>query len=81
MSVNGRQNCFIILKDHKPNFQNNPTVRLLNKAKKNSVELVKPSSTKINVNPRNSLHINHWKNRQEAINWFKGIGSKLLPKQ
>ena len=47
MFVNGRQNCFIILKGHKPNFQNNPTVRLLNKAKKNSVQLVKPSSTKL----------------------------------
>ena len=29
----GKQNCFITLKDHKLNFQNNPTVRLLNKAK------------------------------------------------
>ena len=43
MFVNGKQNCFITLKDHKPNFQNNPTVRLLNPAKMNSVELVKPS--------------------------------------
>ena len=42
MFVNGKQNCFITLKDHKPNFQSNPTVKLLNKAKKNSVQLVKP---------------------------------------
>ena len=33
MFVNGKQNCFIALKDHKPNFQNNSTVRLLNPAK------------------------------------------------
>ena len=26
--VNGKHNYFITLKDHKPNFQNNPTVRL-----------------------------------------------------
>ena len=31
--VNGKQNCSITLKDDKPNFQNNPAVRLLNPAK------------------------------------------------
>ena len=34
MFVDGKQNCVITLKDHKPNFQNNPTVRFLNPAKK-----------------------------------------------
>ena len=43
MFVNDKQNCFITLKDHKPNFQNNPTVKLLNPAKMNLAELVKPS--------------------------------------
>ena len=33
MFVNGKQNCFITLKDHKSNFQNNPTIRLCNPAK------------------------------------------------
>ena len=33
MFVNGKRNCFITLKDHKPNFQNNAIVRLLNPAK------------------------------------------------
>ena len=47
MFVNGKWNCFIALNDLKPNFQNNPTVRLLNPAKMNSVELVKPSQTKL----------------------------------
>ena len=31
--VNGKQNCSITLKDHNPNFQNNPALRLLNPAK------------------------------------------------
>ena len=34
MFVDGKQNCVITLKDHKPNFQNNLTVRFLNPAKK-----------------------------------------------
>ena len=33
MFVNGKQKCFITLKDHQPNFSNKPTVRLLNPAK------------------------------------------------
>ena len=31
--VNGKQNCFITVKDHKRNFQNHLNVRLLNPAK------------------------------------------------
>ena len=30
----------------------------------------------INVNRRNSLHLNQWKNTQEVIDWFKGIDNK-----
>ena len=33
MDKNGTNNCFITLKDHKENFQNNPTTRLINPAK------------------------------------------------
>ena len=33
MCVNGKQNCFITLKDHQPNVENNPTVALLNPSK------------------------------------------------
>ena len=43
MFLNGKQNCFITLKDYKSNFQNNPTISLLNPTKMNSVELIKPS--------------------------------------
>ena len=31
--INVEDNCFISLKDHKKNFQNNPTIRLINPAK------------------------------------------------
>ena len=33
MGINGESNCFITLKDRKENFQNNPSVRLINPAK------------------------------------------------
>ena len=31
--ANGKNECFITLKDHKPNVKNNPKVRLINPAK------------------------------------------------
>ena len=33
MLKNGKNECFITLKDHKPNFKNNPKVRLINRVK------------------------------------------------
>ena len=76
MFINGKQNCFITLKDHKSKFQNNPTVRLLNPAKSELGRISKTILDKINVNLSNSLHFNQWKNTQEVINWFKGIEGK-----
>ena len=34
LEINGENNSFLTLKDHKENFNNNPTVRLINPAKK-----------------------------------------------
>ena len=73
MFANSKQNYFIRLKDHKPNSQNNPIVRLLYPAKN---ELGKTILDEINVNLRNLLHLNQWKSTQEAIHWFKGIDNK-----
>ena len=33
MDIKGESNCFITLKDHKENFQKNPSMRLINPAK------------------------------------------------
>ena len=77
MFVNGKQDCFITLKDHKPNFQNNPTVRLLNPAKNELSRISKTILDKINENLYNSLHLNQWKNTQEVIDWLKGIDNLL----
>ena len=76
MFANGKQNCFITLKDHKPNFQNNPTVRLLNPAKNELGRISKTILDKIDVNLHNLLHLNQWKNTQGVIGWFKGIDNK-----
>ena len=33
LDINGKKTCFFTLKDHKQNFENNPTVRLINPAR------------------------------------------------
>ena len=74
--VNGKQNCFITLKDHKPNFQNNPTLIILNPTKNKLGRISKTILDKIDVDFRNSLHLNYWKILQEVIDWFEGIDNK-----
>ena len=73
MLVNSQQNCFITLTDHKPNFQNNSTVRLLNPAKNKLGRICKTILGKINVNLRNSLYLNRKTHKKLSI------GSKALP--
>ena len=53
----GKNNCFISLKGHKENFQNNPTVRLINPAKNKLGKISKVILDKINKN-RQNLQLN-----------------------
>ena len=58
MITNGKNYCFITLKDHKPNFKNNPKVRLINPAKNEIDRIIKKIPDKINHQRRDSLRIN-----------------------
>ena len=46
--INEESNCFFTLKDHKENFQNNATVRLINPAKNEIGGISKVILEKIN---------------------------------
>ena len=50
MEVNGTSNCFITIKDHKDNFQNNLTTRLINPAKNEIGRISKVILDNINSN-------------------------------
>ena len=80
MEVNGDSNCFITLKDHRDNFQSNPSTRLLNPAKNEIGRISKEILDKINVNVRRTLNLNQWKNTSDVIAWFKNIKDKSLCK-
>ena len=62
MEINGTSSCFITLKDHKDNFQNNPTTRLINPAKNVIGRICKTILEKINKNVCHTLMLNQWKN-------------------
>ena len=80
MEINGESNCFITLKDHKENFENNPTTRLLNPAKNEIGRISKAILDKINTEVRSILSLNQWKNTSNVIDWFKGIKDKSVSK-
>ena len=76
MEINGTNNCFITLKDHKENFENNPTTRLINPAKNEIGRISKKILDTINANLKSKLEVNQWKNTGTVIDWFKNIENK-----
>ena len=71
-----RRQAFITLKDHKPNFQNVQSCRLLNPTKSEIGQISEEIVEKIVKTVREKTGFNHWKNTQSVINWFKNIKDK-----
>ena len=76
IDINEESNCFFTLKDHKENFQNNPTVRLINPAKNYIGRISKIILDKISSSLIKQLNVNQWKNTQNVIEWFMRIEEK-----
>jgi hypothetical protein len=71
-----KQEAFITIKDHKENFEVNPTYRLINPAKSELGKVSKIILDNINNTIRTKLKINQWKNTQSVIKWFNNISNK-----
>ena len=71
-----KREAFISLKDHKENFQNNPTCRLINSAKSECGKVSKVLLDSINQAIRHHTNVNQWRNSQAVIDWYKGINDK-----
>ena len=80
MDINGESNFFIMLKDHKENFHNNQSVRLINPAKNELGRLSKFIIQAMNKELRHKFNLNQWKNTEDVIDWFKRINEKQLCK-
>ena len=68
--------CFITLKDHKPNFDNNPTSRLINPAKSEIGIISKKILERINAKIVAATRVNQWQSSDAVIAWFKDITNK-----
>ena len=69
--------CFITLKDHKENFCNKPTCRLINPTKNELGKISKQMIERINQRLLKELQVNQWKNTNDVINWFNHIEKKM----
>ena len=78
LKINTTAKCepFITLKDHKPNFNNNPTCCLINPTKAEIGKMSKRILDCINTKVVHNLKLNQWKNTKAVLNWFNCIHCK-----
>ena len=70
------KDAFITLKDHKTNFLNNPTCRLINPAKSELGHVSKVILERVVADVTSELGLNQWRNTAVVIDWFKDIPNK-----
>ena len=80
IEINGENNWFFTLRDHKDKFANNPQVRLINPAKNELERISKVILDKINLAIREQFSFNQWKNTQKVIDWFNEVPDKKVHK-
>ena len=68
--------AFITLKDHKENFQNKPTCRLINPSKPEIGRISKQILEEINRKLVSITKVNQWKNTSSVLQWFKQLTNK-----
>ena len=78
IEINGAGNSLITIKDHKKNFLNRPTTRLLNPTKNEIGRISKHILQNINETLPEEIKVNEWKNTESVKNWFKNIPKKHL---
>ena len=73
VDVTANKEAFITLKDHKPNFANNPTCTLINPTKPELGKISKQILDRVNAKVIAATKINQWKNTPAVIDWFNTI--------
>ena len=71
METNEESNSFITIKDYKENFDNHPTVRLINPAKNELGRISKLILDKIYKKISQKFELNQWENADIVPDWFK----------
>ena len=65
-----------LVKDHKEEFPNSQSFRLINPSKSEIGKISKHILDKINKSLLSNTKVNQWKNTSDAISWFKNINNK-----
>ena len=65
-----------MVEDHKEEFPNSPSSRLVNPSKWEIGKISKHILDKINKSRLSNTKVNQWKNTLDTISWFKNINSK-----
>ena len=76
IEVSASRDPFITLKDHEPDFTNNPTCRLINPSKSEIGIISKKFLHRINKEVIHATEVNLWKSTNNTIQWFKAIPEK-----
>ena len=76
MDVPSREESYVTLKDHKPNYKNHPTFRLVNPNKGQIGRISKIILENVNQNLRSKLDCKQWRNTADVIKWFNDIEEK-----
>ena len=68
--------AYITIEDHKKDFPNNPSFRLINPSKSDIGRISKKILDKINHRVIQETKVNQWKNTNTVIAWFKSLPDK-----
>ena len=76
IEITAEKQAYITLKDHKDNFVNRPTCRLINPTKSNLGRVSQKILQSINKTVRDKMKLNQWQNTGEVIDWFNALSNK-----
>lgn len=76
VEVTAQREAFITLKDHKDNFANKPTCRLINPSKQEIGRISKRILDDINQKLVAATNVNQWKNTSSVLQWYKNLQNK-----
>ena len=76
IKVSANRDSFVTMKDHKPDFMNNPTCRLINPSKSEIGLISKQIADNINKKVIHATQVSQWKSASNVIQWFQAILGK-----
>ena len=71
IEVCSKSEASLTIKNHKPNFHNKPTFRLIDANKMSIGKVAKEILEKINNEIRSKTKLAQWQSTVDVINWFK----------